>query len=363
MSTTPSKKERVHNFNAGPAILPIEALDELREGFMNFGGMSVLEISHRGKEFKAVLEETVSLVRELMGVPEGWHVLFMQGGASQQFAMVPMNLMDKGADYANTGTWAKKAIAEAKFFGTPATVYSSQETKFDRCPRPEEVKTTPGASYLHVTSNNTIEGTQYRAFPDSGDVPLIADMSSDILSCPVDVSKFGMIYAGAQKNVGPAGVTIVVIRDDLAKKSCREIPAIFRYSTHAENDSLYNTPPVFSIYATMMTLRWLKKQGGVKAIRKRNEEKAKLIYDVLDGSKFYKSPVERESRSLMNIVFTLPTEELTERFVSGAKERGMVGLKGHRSVGGIRASVYNAFPIEGARALADYMKEFERTAS
>ena len=193
MSTTPSKKERVHNFNAGPAILPIEALDELREGFMNFGGMSVLEISHRGKEFKAVLEETVSLVRELMGVPEGWHVLFMQGGASQQFAMVPMNLMDKGADYANTGTWAKKAIAEAKFFGTPATVYSSQETKFDRCPRPEEVKTTPGASYLHVTSNNTIEGTQYRAFPDSGDVPLIADMSSDILSCPVDVSKFGMI--------------------------------------------------------------------------------------------------------------------------------------------------------------------------
>ncbi|HPM40956.1 MAG TPA: 3-phosphoserine/phosphohydroxythreonine transaminase [bacterium] len=361
MSNTPSK-ERVFNFNAGPAVLPLEAVEEIREGFMNFGGMSVLEISHRGKEFKAVLDETTALVRELMGVPEGYHVLFMQGGASQQFAMVPMNLMDKGADYVSTGTWAKKAISEAKFFGSPATVYSSQETKFNRCPRPDEVKATPGASYLHVTSNNTIEGTQYRAFPDAGSVPLVADMSSDILSCPVDVSRFGMIYAGAQKNVGPAGVTIVVIRDDLAKKSCREIPAIFRYSTHAENASLYNTPPVFPIYATMMTLRWLKKQGGVKAMAKRNGEKAKLIYDALDASSFYKSPVERESRSLMNIVFTLPSDELTEKFVAGAKERGMVGLKGHRSVGGIRSSVYNAFPIEGARALVDYMKEFERTA-
>lgn len=363
MSNTPSKNARVHNFNAGPAVLPLEALEEIREGFMGFGGMSILEISHRGKEFKAVLDETTSLLRELMGIPEGWHVLFLQGGASQQFAMVPMNLLDKTADYVNTGTWAKKAISEAKLFGTPTTVYSSQETKFDRCPRPDEVKATQGASYLHVTSNNTIEGTQYRVFPTTGDVPLIADMSSDILSYPIDVSKFGMIYAGAQKNVGPSGVTIVVIRDDLAKKSCREIPTIFRYSTHVENTSLYNTPPVFSIYATMFTLRWLKKQGGVAAIQKHNEAKAKLIYDVLDASKFYKSPVERESRSLMNIVFTLPSDELTERFVAGAKEQGMVGLKGHRSVGGIRASVYNAFPMEGAKALAQFMKDFERTAS
>ena len=363
MSNTPLEKSRVFNFNPGPAVLPLAALEKIREGFMDFGGMSVLEISHRGKEFKAILEEASALVRELMGVPEGYHILFLQGGASHQFAMVPMNLMEKSADYANTGTWAKKAIAEAKLFGEPNVVFTSQETKFNRCPTPEEVKPSAGSSYLHVTSNNTIEGTQYRSFPDSGSVPLVADMSSDILSYPVDVTKFGLIYAGAQKNVGPAGVTIVVIRDDLAKCSCREIPTILRFSSHVENGSLYNTPPVFSIYATMLTLRELKKQGGVAAAQKRNEEKAKYVYDVLDSSKFYTSPVEKESRSLMNIVFTLPSEEFTERFLAGAKERGMVGLKGHRSVGGIRASIYNAFPTEGAKALAQFMKDFERTAS
>lgn len=351
---------RVYNFNPGPATLPLEVLKEFGESFMNFGGMSIFEISHRGKEFEAILNETVSLVKELMKVPDNYHILFLQGGAATQFAMAPMNLMDKTADFALTGAWSKKALSEAKNFGTPNVCFSSEETKFSRTPKPDEIKLSPGASYLHITSNNTIFGSQYHTFPDTGSTPLVADMSSDILSRPIDVSKFGLIYAGAQKNLGPAGVTLVIIRDELARRVHRTVPAIWRYSTHADEKSLYNTPPVSAIYLTKLVLKWVKGKGGVSAIEKQNREKAGIIYDVLDNSNFYRSHVEKDSRSFMNIVFTLPDEETTQKFLAKTKENGMVGLKGHRSVGGIRASIYNAFPREGAEALAALMREFER---
>ncbi|MFH0800516.1 MAG: 3-phosphoserine/phosphohydroxythreonine transaminase [Pseudomonadota bacterium] len=353
---------RVYNFNAGPACLPLEVVEQVRDGFMDFGGMSVLEISHRSKAFEAVLDEARSLVAELMGVPKGYHILFLQGGASLQFAMVPMNLMGETADYAVTGYWAKKAFAESKLVGSPRIAFSSEETGFDRTPAPSEIKVNDGASYVHITTNNTICGTQYRAFPDTGGVPLVADMSSDIMSRDVDVSRFGLIYAGAQKNIGPAGVTMVIIRDDLAKAAARPLPAMLKYSTHADGGSLFNTPPVFAIYVTMLMLRWVKRQGGLTAMERANEEKAALLYDAIDRSSFYKSRVEKNSRSRMNVVFTLPDEELTKRFLALAGERGMVGLKGHRSVGGIRASIYNAFPREGVEALVQLMKEFEANA-
>ena len=353
-------KERVYNFNPGPAVLPLEVLEEFRESFMNFGGMSIFEISHRGKEFAAMMDETIALFRDLMGIPSNYHVLFLGGGASLQFSMVPMNIMDKTADYVLTGTWSKKALAEAKLIGSPKVIFSSEETKFSRVPRPEEVKPNGDASYVHITSNNTIYGSEYHAFPDTGSIPLVADMSSDILSHTFDVSKFGLIFAGAQKNLGPAGLTLVIIRDDLVKCSYRNVPVILCYSTHAEEKSLYNTPPVSAIYLTNLVLKWVKKNGGVAATEKRNKEKAAMIYDVLDKSSFYKTPVEKDSRSFMNVVFTLPSDEMTERFVAKAKEQGMIGLKGHRSVGGIRASIYNAFPREGVETLVQFMREFER---
>lgn len=352
---------RVYNFNPGPATLPLEVLEEIRDGFMDFGGTSVLEISHRGAAFRAILDEAQALVRELLGVPKDYHILFLQGGASQQFAQVPMNLMARTADYAITGSWAKKAFAEARHFGEPKACFSSEGTNSSRMPRPEEVRVHPDASYLHITSNETIAGSQYRDFPDTGGIPLVADMSSDILSRPIDVSKFGLIYAGAQKNLGAAGVTLVVIRDDLAKRKVREVPRIFSYEEQVREDSLANTPPVFAIYVTNLVLRWAKRQGGLKAIEEMNREKAAEIYAVLDASSFYRAPVERDSRSQMNVVFLLPTPELTDRFVMEAEEAGMVGLAGHRSVGGIRASLYNAFPLEGAKALARFMREFEQS--
>lgn len=353
-------KDRVYNFNPGPAVLPFEVLSEFRESFMDFGGMSIFEISHRGKEFSAMMDETIALFRELMGIPQNYHVLFLGGGASLQFTMVPMNIMDKTADYVLTGTWSKKALAEAKLLGSPKVIFSSEETKFSRVPHPQEVKPNSDASYVHITSNNTIFGTEYHAFPDTGNIPLVADMSSDILSYPVDVSKFGLIYAGAQKNLGPAGVTVVIIRDDLVKRSYRTVPVIMRYSTHAEEKSLYNTPPVSSIYLVNLVLKWVRRQGGVAGIERYNREKAAMIYDVLDKSDFYKTPADKDSRSYMNVVFTLPSDELTEKFVAKAKEQGLMGLKGHRSVGGIRASIYNAFPREGVEMLTNFMKEFER---
>jgi len=354
------QRNRVYNFNPGPAILPLEVLEEFRDSFMNFGGMSIFEISHRGKEFQAMMDETIALFRELMGIPPHYHVLFLGGGASLQFSMVPMNIMDKTADHVLTGTWSKKALAEAKIIGSPKVIFSSEETKFSRVPRPEDVRPNSDASYVHITSNNTIYGSQYHVFPDTGLIPLVADMSSDILSYPFDVSKFGLIYAGAQKNLGPAGVTLVIIRDDLVKRSYRMVPVIMRYSTHAEEKSLYNTPPVSAIYLVNLVLKWVKRQGGVAAIEKHNREKAAMIYDVLDKSSFYKTPIEKDSRSFMNVVFTLPSDELTDRFVAKAKEQGMTGLKGHRTVGGVRASIYNAFPREGVKTLAQFMREFER---
>jgi phosphoserine aminotransferase len=352
---------RVYNFNPGPAVLPLEVLEEFRNSFMNFGGMSIFEISHRGKEFAAMIDETVALFRELMGIPNNYHVLFLGGGASLQFSMIPMNIMDKTADYVLTGSWSKKAFAEAKLVGTPKVIFSSEETKFSRVPRPEEVRPNSDASYVHITSNNTIFGSEYHSFPDTGSIPLVADMSSDICSHTFDVSKFGLIYAGAQKNLAPAGVTLVIIRDDLVKRSYRSVPIILRYSTHAEGKSLYNTPPVSMIYVMNLMLKWVKKQGGVAAIEKQSREKAAMIYDVLDKSNFYKTYVEKESRSFMNIVFTLPSEELTDQFIAKAKENQMIGLKGHRSVGGVRASIYNAFPPDGVEALTQFMREFERT--
>lgn len=356
MSTT----QRVFNFNAGPAALPLEVLEEIRDGFMNFGGMSVLEISHRSKEFEKIMTDAKSLLVELMEIPANYHVLFLQGGASTQFAMLPMNLMDKSADYAVTGYWAKKALAEAKPFGKVNIAYSSEETNFNRTPANDELKISGDASYLHITTNNTIYGTEYFEYPKAGNVPIVADMSSDILARKIDVGRFGLIYAGAQKNLGPAGVTVAIIRDDLAKRNYRTVPTMLKYSTHVENNSLYNTPPVFAIYAVSLVLGWMKKAGGLATIEKRNLDKAKLIYDVIDGSSFYKGTADRKSRSIMNITFRLPSEELEERFLKEAKAKNLAGLKGHRAIGGIRASVYNAFPVEGAKALTEFMKDFER---
>jgi len=353
--------ERVHNFNPGPAALPLEALEAMREGFMDFGGMSILEISHRSREFGAIIDEARELLKELMSIPTGYDILFLQGGAAHQFAMVPLNLMESTADYAITGSWSEKAFAEAGVVGRPAVAFTSKEEGFTRVPGKGEVKIADGASYLHITSNNTIFGTQYREFPDAGGVPLIADMSSDILSRPVDVGSFGLIYAGAQKNLGPAGVTCVIIREDLARRSCREIPKILRYSSHVEGASLYNTPPVFAIYATMHCLRWVKAQGGVAEMERRNAAKAAMLYEAIDSSSFYEGVAEKGSRSAMNVTFRLPDEGLTERFVADAKGRGIVGIKGHRSVGGLRASIYNAVGGESVEALVSFMKEFERT--
>jgi len=327
---------------------------------MQFSGMSILEISHRSKDFGAVIDEARSLLGELMGVPDGYDILFLQGGAAHQFAMVPLNLMDQTADYVLTGSWSERAFSEARCVGKPKATFSSEETNFSRVPRKDEVEVSAGASYVHITSNNTIFGTQYREFPETGDVPLVADMSSDIMSRPIDVGRFGLIYAGAQKNLGPAGVTAVIIRKDLLRLSYREIPEMLRYSTHADKGSLYNTPPVFAIYATMLNLRWVKRQGGLSAMEKRNAEKAALLYEAIESSPFYKGVADKDSRSAMNVTFRLASDGLTDDFVSEAKKAGIVGIKGHRSVGGLRASIYNAVPKESVEALASFMKEFER---
>lgn len=351
--------KRIYNFNAGPAVLPTEVIEEIRDGFTEFGGMSVLEISHRSKQFDAILDEAKLLMSELMGVPKDYHILFLQGGASLQFAMIPMNLMSKGADYAVTGHWAKNAFLEAKIVGNARLAFSSEDGGFKRVPEPQEIDLNKDADYLHITSNNTIYGTQYSSLPGSGKVPLVVDMSSDILSRAVDVGRCGLIYAGAQKNIGVAGLTVVIVKDELVKKSPAGLPEILKYSTHAAAKSVYHTPPVMAIYITMLVLRWIKKCGLGK-IEKDNEVKAATLYDVIDRSKVYRGHAEKKSRSRMNVTFTLPTDEMTERFVAEAKTHDMVGLKGHRSVGGIRASIYNAMTVEGVNALAEFMKDFER---
>jgi phosphoserine aminotransferase len=356
---------RVHNFAAGPAVLPIPVLEEIQRDLIALPGvgMSVLEISHRSKTFESIMERAEADIRTLAGVPEGYHVLFLQGGASLQFSMVPMNLHAAGttADYIDTGSWAEKAIKEAKKVGTVNIVGSTKESNYSRIPSAAEMKFTPGASYVHMTSNNTIEGTEWKALPDVGDAPLVNDTSSDMFSRPIDVGRHGLIYAGAQKNMGPAGVTVVIVRDDLLSRSPKSLPTMLNYAVHAENKSLYNTPPAFAVYALGLVMRWLLGQGGLAAILKVNERKAGKLYAEIDRTGFYRGTAQKESRSLMNVTFRLATEELEKLFVKDSTATGLDGLKGHRAVGGMRASIYNAFPEEGVDALVAFMQEFERT--
>jgi phosphoserine aminotransferase len=356
---------RAYNFNAGPAALPLEVLEQAQEQFVEYkgAGMSLMEMSHRGAIYEGVHREAEQLLRELMGIPDNYKVLFVQGGASTQFAMVPMNLLQPGkvASYVATGSWAAKAIQEAKLFGETQIAASSEADKFMRIPAASELNVPQEAAYLHVTSNETIGGTQWAEYPDSGSIPLVADMSSDILCRPLNVSQFGLIYAGAQKNLGPSGVTIVVIREDLIGTPSMPVPTMLRYSTHAKNDSLYNTPPTFAIYMTNLVLNWVKAQGGTAAIEKINREKAALLYGSIDGSGgFYRGCAQEGSRSIMNVTFRLPSEELEQLFVKESAAEGFVGLKGHRSVGGLRASIYNAVPLSSVQALTGFMSEFQR---
>ncbi|HMJ52195.1 MAG TPA: 3-phosphoserine/phosphohydroxythreonine transaminase [Polyangiaceae bacterium] len=359
---------RVYNFNAGPAALPLAALERARDELIDFrgSGMSIIEHSHRGKEYEAVHDEAEALVRELLSVSDQYHVLFLQGGASQQFAMVPMNFLPQGksADYILTGGWSEKALDEAKIVGQTRVASTTAEGgKYTRIPAASEIELDPKAAYVHLTSNNTLFGTQWFDFPQTGKVPLVADMSSDFLWRKFDVSRFGLVYAGAQKNAGPSGIVIVIVRKDWVEEGRKDIPKIFRYKTHADNRSLYNTPPTFSVYLVRNVLSWIKDQGGLSAIEKTNREKGRVLYGAIDAAPdFYRAPVEKESRSLMNVVFRLPSEALEEQFVSEAKKAKMVGIKGHRSVGGIRVSTYNAVSLEAVQAMVSFMSNFEKKA-
>ena len=350
----------VHNFNAGPCVLPREAVNASIEALNDFAGtgMSVIEVSHRSKEWEAVMAEGEAIWKELLNIPDGYKVLFLGGGASLQFCMVPYNLMEKKAAYLETGMWAKKALAEAKFFGEVVKVASSADKNFSFVPKGYEIP--QDADYFHITTNNTIYGTEIHEDYDSP-VTLIADMSSDIMSRPVDVSKYGLIYGGAQKNVGPAGVTFVIVREDLLGKVSRQIPTMLDYRTHIKESSMFNTPPVFSIYTMIQTLKWVKAQGGLEAMYKKNVEKAGLLYDEIDRNPMFVGTAEKEDRSLMNVCFVMNKgfEDKEDAFMAFAKERGMVGIKGHRSVGGFRASIYNACPRESVEAMVACMQEFE----
>lgn len=357
--------DRVYNFSPGPATLPLEVLQELQSDLLSFQGtgISILEMSHRGKEYEAMQNETEALFKELLNAPDNYRVLFMGGGASTQFALVPMNFLTEGkeADYVVTGAFAKKAYEEASGIGKANVAVSTKDSNFSRLPKQEEIKLSSNPAYVHLTSNNTIYGTQWPVFPEFKGVPVVADMSSDIMCRPIDVSKFGLIYAGAQKNLGPAGVTVVLINTDLLEQANTKIPTIFQYKTFVENSSLYNTPPSFAVYTVNLVLKWIKNNGGLAAMEARNIKKAKYIYDVIDSSNgFYKGHAEKECRSTMNVTFTLPNEELEKAFIAEAKQHKLVNLKGHRSVGGMRASIYNAMPEEGCKILAEFMKEFAR---
>jgi phosphoserine aminotransferase len=358
------KTTRVFNFAAGPAIMPVPVLEEAQRDLVSLPGvgMSVMEISHRSKTFEDILNKAIADVRELAGIPSTYKILMLQGGASLQFSMVPMNLLTPGtsADYIDTGSWAKKAIKEAGRVGTVNVAATTKNENYTRIPTPGEIKLTPGAAYVHMTSNNTIEGTQWKALPDTGGVPLVSDSSSDIFSRPIDVSRHGLIYAGAQKNLGPSGVTLVMIREDLLARAQDSLPTMLNYRVHAENNSLYNTPNTFGIYLLGLTMKWLKSLGGLTAVAKLNERKAAKLYAEIDRSGFYRGTAQKESRSLMNVTFRLATEELEKLFVKETTSAGLDGLKGHRDVGGMRASIYNAFPEEGVEALVEFMREFER---
>ena len=355
----------IYNFSAGPAVLPKDVLQQVQAELVDWhgSGMSVMEMSHRGKEFMGIAAEAEADLRELMGIPANYKVLFLQGGASSQFAMVPMNLLrgKASADYLNTGEWSKKAIKEAKRYGTVNVVASSEDKNFSYAPAQDQWKLDRNAAYVHYTPNETIGGVEIFWTPDTGDIPLVADMSSTILSRPIDMSRFGLIYAGAQKNIGPAGLTIVIVREDLLGQTVPGTPTMFDYKTHADNESMYNTPPTFAMYTAGLVFKWLKARGGLRSMEQTNREKAGLLYDYLDSTAFYNSPVAKDNRSLMNVPFTLKDAALDEAFLKLAKERGLLQLKGHRSVGGMRASIYNAMPIEGVRALVDTMREFEKS--
>ena len=357
---------RVHNFNAGPAGLPLPPLERAQREFLDFEGtgMSILEHSHRGKSYEAVHNEAIALTRELLRVPDDYHVLFLQGGASLQFATIPMSFLPAGksADYVVTGGWAEKAYQEAERVGKVRLAANTEENKrFTRIPKQNELALDPEAAYVHYTTNNTLFGTQWSYRPDVGNVPLIADMSSDFMWKPIDVSKYSLIYAGAQKNIGPSGVVVVLAKKDFVEQGRKDIPTILRYKTHADNNSLYNTAPTFSIYLIRNVLAYTKELGGLDEMEKRNLRKAELLYGAIDSEPgFFRAPVEKESRSTMNIVFRLPTEELEKRFVAEAAKEGMVGLAGHRSTGGIRVSTYNAVSYESVEVLVRFMQEFAK---
>lgn len=354
--------ERVFNFSAGPACLPVEVLEKAQKEMLVYGdsGMSVMEMSHRSKVYDDIIKSAEKLLRELMNIPDNYKVLFLQGGASLQFAMVPLNLFkNKKADYVNTGQWSKKAISEAKKYGEINVVASSDDKTFNYIPELDKSKFSKDADYFHFTMNNTIYGTRFTEIPDVGDIPLVTDLSSSILSEVYDVSKYGLIYAGAQKNIGPSGVTVVIIRDDLIVEPDALVPTMLSYKTHADSDSLYNTPPTYGIYIAKLIFEWLKEKGGVPAMQKINEEKASILYNFLDESSLFSGTVNKKDRSLMNIPFITGNEDLDKKFVKEAEAKGLVNLKGHRSVGGMRASIYNPMPVEGVKALVEVMKKFE----
>jgi phosphoserine aminotransferase len=362
MSTT---TQRLFNFSAGPAVLPESVLQEAQRDLVALPGvgMSVLEISHRSKTFEGILARTEADLRTLGGVPANYKVLFLQGGASLQFSMVPLNLLAPGAvaDYIVTGGWAQKAVKEAKRVGTVHIAGSTESENFARIPRQDELTLTPGAAYVHFTTNNTLFGTELKGEPAVGEVPLVADTSSDMFSRPIDVARYGLIYAGAQKNLGPSGVTLVIVRDDLVARSAKSLHTMLSYAVHAEHGSMYNTPPCFGIYLMGLVMKWALAQGGLAAIAATNARKAAALYAEIDRTGFYRGTAAKDSRSLMNVTFRLPSEDLENAFVKASTAAGLDGLKGHRSVGGMRASIYNAFPEAGVTALVEFMREFERS--
>jgi phosphoserine aminotransferase len=359
-----STARRIYNFSAGPAVLPEAVLEEAQRDLLSLPGvgMSVLEISHRSKPFDEIIRAAEADMRTLAGIPPNYRILFLQGGASLQFSMVPMNLLTPGAtaDYIVTGDWGKKALKEAKKVGATNVAASAEEGNFRRIPIQSELKLTPGAAYVHMTSNNTIHGTEWQTVPDAGGVPLVCDASSDIFSRPIDVPRYGLIYAGAQKNLGPSGVTVVIVREDLLVRSADSLPTMLNYKVQAENNSLYNTPPVFGIYILGLVLKWLNGQGGLAAIDRLNARKAEMLYAELDRTAFWTPHADKGSRSRMNVTFRLPNEDLEKLFAKESTAAGFDGLKGHRSVGGMRASIYNAFPEQGIKDLVAFMREFER---
>ena len=355
---------RIYNFNPGPAALPIEVLEEIQDNFLNFkeSGMSITEISHRSKEFDEVINDAIARTRRLMNLGDDFEVLFIQGGASMQFCMIPMNFLPAGksADYVDTGTWSTKAIKEAQLQGKSINVVASSADK-NYCYIPKNIPFNDNAEFVHLTSNNTIKGTQWADFPDTNGVPILCDMSSDIMSRPLDVSRFGLIYAGAQKNVGPAGVCLVIIRKDMLARVPDSVPTMLKYTTYAAKNSLYNTPPCFAVYTVQLVLKWLEESvGGLEKMAAINQKKAQLLYDLFDNSQFYRATAEPDSRSQMNVTFRLPNEELEQQFIREALENSLGGLKGHRSVGGCRASIYNAVSLDAVKSLADFMVTFER---